>query len=231
MAIAFFDLDKTLLAVNSGSLWIRREVREGHLSRWRALQAGAYLASYHLGFAVIEDALGRAVAALAGTPALPLRERTRRFYEEEVRSLFRPGALGALREHRERGDQLVLLTTSSSYLAELVASELGLDAILSNEFEVDLNGAHTGRTVKPLCFGAGKLTHAVEYAANAGVPLSECAFYTDSASDLPVLEAVGRPVAVNPDRVLRREALRRGWPVVDWGRPPMNDQASEPVAP
>jgi phosphoserine phosphatase len=67
--------------------------------------------------------------------------------------------------------------------------------------------------------GPGKRTHAERYAREVGVPLSACAFYTDSYSDLPVLEVVGRPVAVHPDHRLRREALRRGWPVVDWGVP------------
>jgi hypothetical protein len=68
-------------------------------------------------------------------------------------------------------------------------------------------------------FGPGKRTHAERYSQEAGVPLSACAFYTDSYSDLPVLEVVGRPVAVHPDHRLRREAARRGWPVVDWGVP------------
>ena len=85
---------------------------------------------------------------------------------------------------------------------------------------MDAEGLHTGQPLGEVCFGEGKRLHAEAYAAEAGVPLSACAFYTDSYSDLPVLEVVGRPVAVNPDRRLRREALRRGWPVVDWGVPP-----------
>ncbi len=217
--VAFFDLDKTLLAENSGTLWIRREVREGFITPWQALRASVTLARYHLGFAALEESLARAVAALAGSPAKALRDRTRRFYEEEVRGLYRPGARQALAAHRAQGDRLVLLTTSTLYLAELVAEELGLDAILCNELGVDERGAHTGKTVKPLCFGPGKLLHAKEFLAAEGQPLSGCAFYTDSFSDLPVLERVGRPVAVNPDRLLRREAQRRAWAIVDWGRP------------
>ncbi|HVG58565.1 MAG TPA: HAD-IB family hydrolase [Hyalangium sp.] len=219
MSVAFFDLDKTLLAVNSASLWLRRELALGHITRMQALRASLWIARYHLGFVSMQDAVLAAIGQLAGTPVQPLLERTIAFYEEQVRPLYRPGALRALEEHRSAGDRLVLLTSSSGYLSELVSRDLRLDAILCNRFEVDAQGRHTGRPVGEVCFGLGKRTHAERFARDAGVPLSECAFYTDSYSDLPVLEVVGRPVAVHPDYRLRREAVRRGWPVVDWGVP------------
>jgi HAD superfamily hydrolase (TIGR01490 family) len=217
VTIAFFDLDKTLLAVNSGSLWIRRELELGHITWWQALRASLWLARYHLGFVAVQDVVVRAISHLEGTGEAHLRERTISFYEEQVRSLYRPGALRALEEHRKVGDRLVLLTSSSGYLSELVARDLGLDAVLCNRFEVDAAGLHTGRPLGEVCFGPGKRSYAQAYAAEVGVPLSACSFYTDSYSDLPVMEVVGRPVAVHPDRRLRREARRRGWPVVDWG--------------
>lgn len=219
MAIAFFDLDKTLLAVNSGSLWIRRELALGHITRMEAMRASVWLARYHMGRVPMQDALLQAMSHLQGRDEQPIRERTVRFYEELVRSQYRPGALRALEEHRSAGDRLVLLTSSSGYMAELVARDLGLDAILCNRLEVDAAGLYTGRPLGEVCFGDGKRSYAQAYASGAGVPLSACAFYTDSYSDLPVMEVVGRPVAVHPDRRLRREALRRGWPVVDWGSP------------
>lgn len=219
MRVAFFDLDKTLLAVNSGSLWVRREVALGHLSKRQALRAMAWLARYHLGFAAAEAMVAEAVAQLRGTDARELQRRTERFFLEEVRRTFRPGALEALAAHRAAGDRLVMLTSSSNYLSELVAAELGFHAVLCNRLEVDADGRHTGRVVGRVCFGPGKLPHARTAAAEAGVSLAQSAFYTDSYSDLPVLEAVGQPVAVNPDPRLRRHATRRRWPVVDWGDP------------
>ena len=217
MAIAFFDMDKTLLAVNSGALWIRREFDLGHITRMQALRASYWLARYHLGFVSMQDALVQAISHLQGMGEQHLRERTVRFYEEVVRFQYRPGALHVLEEHRAAGDALVLLTSSSGYLSDLVARDLGLDAVLCNRFEVDAAGLHTGRPLGEVCFGEGKRFYAQSYASGAGVPLSACTFYTDSYSDLPVMEVVGRPVAVHPDRRLRREALRRGWPVVSWG--------------
>jgi HAD superfamily hydrolase (TIGR01490 family) len=231
MSVAFFDLDKTLLAVNSGTLWIRRELALGHITRLQALRASVWIARYHMGFVSMQDALLEAISHLKGTVAQALQERTAVFYEEQVRACYRPGALRALEEHRTAGDKLVLLTSSSGYLSELVARELRLDAILCNRFEVDEKGLHTGKPLGAVCFGEGKRTHAEAYSREAGVPLSECAFYTDSYSDLSVLAVVGRPVAVHPDYRLRREALRRGWPVVDWGVPGTGASVSEPPAP
>ncbi len=219
MSIAYFDFDRTLIATNSGALWVRRELRHGHITPLQAVRAGAWLLRYQLGFAALEDAVKRAIASLIGSKERDLRERTALFYESQIRPLYRPGARRALDDHRRAGDRLVLLTSSSLYLSELVARELRLDAVLCNRFEVDEGGLHTGRTVGTLCFGRGKLQHAQEFAKEQGVRLSDCAFYTDSFADLPVLEAVGRPVAVNPDRRLRRLALKRGWETVDWGKP------------
>src|SRR5262249_61938344 len=104
----------------------------------------------------------------------------------------------------------------------------GLDAALCTRFGVDGAGAHTGRPVGRLCFGAGKLEYAEAYAQQRGVSLSDCWFYTDSYSDLPVLERLGHPVVVNPAPRLRREAERRGWPVEWWGEA-LTPEPGEPM--
>jgi HAD superfamily hydrolase (TIGR01490 family) len=217
VGIAFFDFDRTLIAANSGTLWVRRELSLGHITRWQALRALSWIGAYQLGMATMEDALRKAISMLAGHPERALRERTSAFYAQEVKGLYRPGARAALEAHRAKGDELVLCTASSLYLSEWVGEELGFDALLCNRFEVDAHGLHTGRSVGEICFGAGKLELARAHAAARNVPLSACTFYTDSYSDLPMLEAVGSPVAVNPDGRLRRRAVQLGWPVVDWG--------------
>jgi HAD superfamily hydrolase (TIGR01490 family) len=216
-AIAFFDFDETLIVGNSGQLWIRRELREGNISNRQFLRAAVWMLRYKMGWASMDDALRTAIGSLRGQSEEALRARTRAFYEAEVRTLYRTGARPALERHRARGDAVVLLTASSLYLSELVAAELGLDDVLCNRFEVDETGTHTGRPVGNLCFGAGKLEYAEAYARQRGTSLSDCWFYTDSYSDLPVLERMGHPVVVSPDPRLRREAERRGWPVEWWG--------------
>jgi len=214
--IAFFDLDKTLISRNSATLWIRFELAAGRVTRWQALQALGYLVRYSLGAADMSDAIRRSVASLAGQPEAELRDRARVFYEELIRPLYRPGAQTAIAAHRAAGDHLVLLTSSSIYMSEMVCRDLKFDDYLCNRLEVDAGGCYTGRPLEPLCFGAGKVQLASRYVAERGLTLSDAAFYTDSTSDVPMLEAVGRPVAVHPDPRLRRLAKRRGWQIVEW---------------
>lgn len=216
MPIAFFDLDRTLISVNSGSLWVRFERREGRLSAWTAARAGFWLGAYHLGFSRIEPLLLEAIASLEGEEEEVLRARTRRFFDAEVRGTVRPGALAALARHRAAGDHLALLSSTSMFLADEAQRALDIPHGAFNRFEV-AGGRLTGRPDGPLCFGEGKALHARRIAEALGERLEEAAFYTDSASDLPALEIVGRPVAVNPDPALARVARRRGWAVEDWG--------------
>ncbi len=214
--VAFFDLDKTLIRRNSATLWIRFELADGRVGRLQALRALSWVLRYALGAVDMAEPIRRSVASLAGQQEKDLRERAGRFYQTCVRPLYRPGALAALREHRRAGDRLVLLTSSSNYVSELVCGDLGLDDYVCNRFEVDAAGYYTGRAIEPLCFGAGKLVLAREYVARIGATLETSAFYTDSHSDLPMLEAVGRPMPVHPDPRLRRLAQRRGWPTLNW---------------
>ncbi len=220
LGIAFFDLDRTLLSINSGTRWVVEELRDGRLTVWEVTRAMYYLGLYRLGWARMEEALVHAISTLKGKTVVEVRQNLESFYERTVRNTYRPGGLKALAEHKQRGDATALLSSTSMYLAEAVARELALDAAFCNRFEVDGDGALTGRSQGGLCYGPGKLEYAQAFAQSRGRSLDECVFYTDSISDLPVLERVGRPVVVNPDGRLRREAVRRKWEVVDWGVPP-----------
>ncbi len=217
--VAFFDVDKTLLDANTASLWLRREVRLGHMSRWTAVRGAFWLALYTLGAARMERIITDALSVLSEVLESAIVDRTTRFFHEEVRSLIRPRALEAIAAHRERGDAIYLLTTGSTYLSEMIATELGLDGFLCNKLEV-VEGRFTGRVHPPLCYGDGKVAHAKVLADELGVDLEECAFYTDSFSDLPMLLAVGTPIVVNPDVRLRRYARRQGWTIEDWSIQP-----------
>jgi HAD superfamily hydrolase (TIGR01490 family) len=214
--IAFFDLDKTVIRRNSATLWIQFELAAGRITRLQALHALSWVLRYNLGAADMDEAIRRSVATLAGQREDELRERAQRFYDEQIHSLYRPGAFAAVRHHREAGDRLVLLTSSSNYVSALVCQDLGLDDYVCNRFEVDAAGYYTGRPIEPLCFGPGKVQLAARHAQALGLTLLDSCFYSDSHSDLPMLEAVGRPVAVHPDPRLRRIARRRQWPIAEW---------------
>jgi HAD superfamily hydrolase (TIGR01490 family) len=216
MPIAFFDLDRTLLPVNSAWLWIVYELEHGYLNWRQVAQASGWLTAYHLGIASLDRPLRAAIATYQGSPADELRSRTRDFYVRKIAGGFRPGGLRALKAHRDAGDSVVLLTTSSTYLSERVSEELELDGYLCNAFEEDESGRLTGRAIEPLCYGQGKVAAAVRFAAAHDCGLVDCTFYSDSLSDLPMLDAVGHPVVVAPDPLLRRLSQRRGWPMMSW---------------
>lgn len=230
MAIAFFDLDKTLLAVNSASLWVRYELRHKHLKVSQALRAMGWLIRYRLGDSDLDAPIRYSIGTLRGQPEHVLAERTQLFYRTEVRHRYRPGGLAALAEHRRRGDAIVLLTSTTQYLAQAVAADITFDKVLSTRLETDRHGLFTGRPIEPLCYGVGKLAWAQRAADEFGCKLADCTFYSDSNADVPVFAAVGRPVAINPDPVLRRHAKGLQWPCLDWGRPPRHKRTAGAAA-
>ena len=213
---ALFDLDRTLLDCNSGRLWVQNEWREGRVSMGRAIWAGWWLGRYSLG---MDEGLDRvfetAAQSLRGEEEALFEKRVRQWFDTEVCHRLRPGARAALERHRAAGEPLVLATTSSRYAGRAACECFGLDDLVCTTFEV-VDGHFTGRILAS-ALGARKADRAEEWAAGKGVELRDCSFYTDSNSDLALLERVGRPVAVNPDRALARTARERGWEIVDWG--------------
>jgi HAD superfamily hydrolase (TIGR01490 family) len=213
--LAFFDLDGTLLTVNSAALWVRRERRLGRIGRRQSLKALGYFAAYRLGWLDIDAAYAEAARALTGRRADAIRAESRAWWAEEVAARAAPGALAVLASHAAAGDRLVLLTSSSVFVAECAAAQFGLDDLLATELE-EADGRLTGRVVAPVCYGAGKVQKAEAFARMHGMSLDDAVFYTDSCTDLPMLERVGHPRVVRPDARLRLQARRRGWPVLDW---------------
>ncbi|MFM7200591.1 MAG: HAD family hydrolase [Myxococcota bacterium] len=214
---AFFDLDRTLLTINSASAWIRYERRHGRVSRRVLVEGLVWLTGYELGVVAMERALARAVRTLEGLPEREMAERVGQWYRAEIAPHVAEKAREALALHRARGEALVLLTSSSPYISRPVVEELGMDDYLCSRFEV-VEGVFTGKPVLPFCFGEGKVKLASAWAAERGILLERCTFYTDSHSDVPMLEVVGYPVVVNPDMRLRRLAKKRGWPQHQWAR-------------
>lgn len=217
MVLAFFDLDKTLLSVNSVSVWVRDEWCHGRLSGWQMLKLISGLIRYQFGMNDIEKDIHAGIMRLKGESAALVAQQIAQFYHSQIKYLYRPGALKALQEHRQQGHRLVLLTSIFHPLAKMVTAELNLDDCLSTTLEIDQEGFYTGKSLGPLCYGAGKLIHAQKHADQLNISLSDCVFYSDSITDLPVFQKVGLPVAVNPDFRLLRMARSQKWPIVDWG--------------
>lgn len=212
--LALFDMDRTLLTANSASLWLKFERREGRMSRVDLLRGLVWLAQYQLGIVDMETVTRRALALSAGDEATALKARTERWYREMVRETISAEAVDRLQAHRRAGHEVVILTASTQFGAEPLARELDVAHLVCTRLEVGTDGRLTGRVDGTLCYGTGKLERARAFAEARQARLSDAWFYSDSYTDLPVLEVVRHPVAVNPDPRLARHARRRGWPVV-----------------
>ncbi|MEQ1501240.1 MAG: HAD-IB family hydrolase [Myxococcota bacterium] len=216
MATALFDLDRTLIDCNSARLWAAAEWREGRIGLRDVAWAGYWLSRYGLGYAEgIEGAIEAAVRSVAGAPEAEIDARVRAWFTREVAHRRRPGTAEVLERHRAQGDRLVLATSGTVYAARAAGEAFGIDTVIGTTLEV-VDGRFTGR-VATSCVGPGKTKAVEDWAAAAGADLDGAWFYTDSASDLTLLERVAHPVVVHPDRTLRRIATTRGWPIVSWG--------------
>jgi HAD superfamily hydrolase (TIGR01490 family) len=211
---AFFDMDKTVLRIDTGMSWMKFLRRRGELSALGMGQAVWWSVLYRAAVLDMETLAERLVADLAGDLESDMVEKCRVWYQEDVAHQVSPLAVRAIEEHRRRGDLVVLLTGSTQFAAEVVARALGIDHTLCTRLEVQ-SGRFTGRLEK-LCFGVHKVRIAEAFARRTRVDLDGSAFYSDSYNDLPMLRRVGTAVAVNPDARLLRHARRNGWRVERW---------------
>lgn len=213
---AFFDMDLTVLRVDSGINWMRFLRQRGELSRLEMTRAVWWSALYKMALLDMDQLADRMVAKLLGTPESDLIEKARLFYEQAIAHQVAPAARAAIEQHRAAGDRIVLLTASTQYLAETVGSALKMDHTLCSRLEVR-DGQFTGG-LAARCFGRHKVNVAEAFASQEGVDLSQSSFYSDSYNDMPMLARVGVPVAVNPDARLQRHARKLGWRIEHWRR-------------
>jgi HAD superfamily hydrolase (TIGR01490 family) len=212
---AFFDLDRTLVACNTGRLFLRDLRRRGEISMGRGLRAMGWLAKYHFSLIDVDAMAHKILQGVRGWSEQEFEERCRRLVEDDILPLLLPAALRKIEQHRKDGHLLAILSTAPSYVAGPIAKILGMDEVVSTRLEVE-DGQLTGRVIAPACFGAGKVHWAEALGRARNVDLDRSWFYTDSYSDLPMLERVGHQVVVNPDPRLRRAARQRGWTVESW---------------
>ncbi|HET9622129.1 MAG TPA: HAD-IB family hydrolase [Kofleriaceae bacterium] len=214
MRAAFFDMDNTVLRVETGMSWVRFLYARGELPTKMIAKAIYWQALYRLAVLDIEAVFTKLTADLRGDAEAEMIAKCEIWYRDHIAPAIAPAARVAIERHRQAGDLLVLATGSTQYAARPVARGVGIDHVLSSELEVDA-GVFTGRPAA-FCFGHHKVTLAEAWAARHGVDLAASYFYSDSYNDLPMLERVGTAIAVNADARLRRHARRRGWAAPRW---------------
>jgi len=208
-------MDRTLLRCNTGTLWILWLRRHGEISLYRMMRALGWIAQYKMSVLDMEAVASRVIADMAGQEERELVRKTQAFFEEWVERQVAPKALLAIERHRAEGHVVAILSSSTPYVVEPLAAKLGIEHSICTRVRVS-DGRFDGTHVKPVCYGAGKVHWAEAFAAAQGVDLGKSYFYTDSYSDLPMLERVGQARVINPDARLRRHARRVGWNVDEW---------------
>jgi HAD superfamily hydrolase (TIGR01490 family) len=218
---AFFDLDKTVIAKASIAAF-GGPFRRGGLIKRRVVLRAVLGQLIFLQFGADEERLVRIresmLALTRGWERDRVREIVRETLLETIEPLIYNEALELMEEHRIAGDRIYLVSASPEEIVLPLAELLGADGAVSSVAEVDETGCYTGRMAF-YAYGPGKATAMRELARRTGIDLSQSSAYSDSATDLPMLEAVGHPVAVNADRPLARVARERGWETRQFTKP------------
>lgn len=211
----FFDLDDSLINKDASSLWIKWRAK---FDPWAVIEAIQALASLYRAYKKGRVSHWRLSyyykTRTKGMTLNEYRQYIRDFFNQRGHLYIYPQAASLLFAYRRQGTKLVLITGQDEIMAKAYADALGLDFVIGNRFELK-DGKIKGLT-KPLCYGEGKVAMASSFAKQQGFELADAVFYSDSHSDLPLLEAVKQPVVLNPNPYLAKLASERGWPRLDW---------------
>ena len=221
-AAAFVDLDGTLIPGSANIPLATAAFTAGLVSPGELVRDLLHGVSFLLTGATdgrSEQVRDRILAAVAGRPAAQVEALGDRFISDLVGSI-RPVMREALDRHAESGVDRVVLSASPTEIVSRLAHEAGFELGVGTTSERDADGVYTGRLAGPFCYGTGKVEVMRGLADEHGYDLVASYAYSDSASDLPMLRAVGNPVAVNPEPELRVIAVAEGWPVVETSRLP-----------
>ncbi len=218
---AFFDLDKTIIAGSSTLAFGRPLYRAGFLQRRALLRAGIAQISYML-FGADEDSLERArdkmLDLVAGWHQAEIDTIVTETLDEVIEPLVFAEALFLIDEHKRAGREVYVVSASPEEFVLPIARMVGIDKVIATKIRTDALGRYVPE-LERYVMGPGKVKAMLEFAARDDIDLTGSFAYTDSVTDVPMLEAVGHPVAVNPEKELRETAEERGWAILEFQRP------------
>lgn len=221
MEAAFFDLDKTVIARSSSLAFGKNFYREGLITK--RLLARAVVAQFVYLLVGADEAKMEKMRKKAQTLTIGWDQtRIRRIIEDVMGDVITPiifkEAADLIDLHRADGRKVVIVSSAPEEIVAPLGELLGADEVIASRAEVDPDGRYTGE-IEFYCYGPHKATAIREFAQRQGIDLAASFAYSDSITDLPMLEVVGHPVAVNPDRALARTAEERGWDVLRFNNP------------
>ncbi len=216
--LALFDLDHTLLPLDSDYEWGEFTIRLGWCDATEFKRRNAeYFELYQAGTLDIHDYVRFATQALREQGPQAAAQAHARFMDEVIGPAIRPRALELVERHRRAGEQLMIVTATNDFVTGPIAQVFGVDELIAVQLERDAHGQVTGEIVGTPSAREGKVQRMNEWLARRSLDWAdvETTFYTDSLNDLPLLEKVTHPVATNPDDKLRLLARERGWPILE----------------
>ncbi len=212
---AFFDLDKTIIAKSSTLAFTKPMFKAGMLNRRTLAKAGIAQAYYQL-FGADHEQLERVKAEMASLTAGWDRDEIVAMVEETVSGIVPPlvfaEALAIIESHRGKGRRIIVVSSSPEEIVQPLCRYLAIDEVIATRAEVGPDGKYTGQ-IAQYAYGPGKAVAMAELAERDGIDLAASYAYSDSATDIPMLELVGHPVAVNPDAELEKHAKEKGWEI------------------
>ena len=216
MSLAIFDLDNTLIGGDSDFLWGEFIGEEG------IVDAGAYrkkneyfYQEYDLGTLDIYAWLEFCLEPLTRYSMKELQEFHHRFMIHKIEPILLDKAQNCINQHKERGDTVLVMTASTSFVTAPIVKKYGINHLLATEPEIK-EGRYTGGVSGIPCFQAGKIDKLMPWLQKNEETLTGSTFYSDSHNDLPLLELVDNPVAVNADKILTKIAEKKGWEILNW---------------
>lgn len=209
--IALFDLDYTLIGFDSDHGWGDYLCELGLVdAAWYKSENDRFYADYREGKLDMAAFLAFSLKPLGDLPWAQLKQLRADFMAQRGRAQILPKALELVRLHQNRGERTAIVTATNRFVTEPFAEAFGVDALLATPVEMK-EGRPTGRPSGIPCFREGKILHVQQWLDSFGGRMGDCAFYSDSHNDLPLLTQVGQPVAVDPDEKLKAVAMGRGW--------------------
>lgn len=219
MNLALFDLDHTLLPMDSDYEWGQYLVRLGVVDADDYRRSNdRFYQQYHDGSLDIQEFLCFALRPLAQHPRAVLNEWHNGFMQEVIHPHIKPQARALVQQHQQAGDLCAIVTATNAFITRPIAQAFGIKHLIATEPEQDIEqGQFTGKVAGVPCFQAGKIVRTQAWLAQQGWGwhnFAQSTFYSDSANDLPLLEKVTTPVATNPSPSLQAVADQRGWKVL-----------------
>ncbi len=215
MPLAIFDLDHTLLQGDSDVEWGRFLVDQGHVDgEVYERENERFYEEYKVGTLDILEFLAFSLKPLAEHDRQTLEAWRREFMATRIRPLITPAALALVERHRQAGNTLIIITATNHFVTQPIAEHFGIPHLIATDPE-EQDGRYTGGVAGTPCYREGKVTRIRAWLAEQNADLDRSYFYSDSHNDLPLLEEVTYPHAVNPDDELASTAKARGWPILD----------------